>query len=137
MKTATHIALIYAIVSASATAVNIFTQVGAMKIYSGASAVELSMLTGIAVGFPIKYLLEKKYVFDFKTNSLSHDKRLFIIYAFMGVITTAVFVGIEFTFHHLFGTDAMRYLGGVIGLTLGSYIKYHLDKNFVFKQEQL
>lgn len=30
----------------------------------------------------------------------------------------------------------MRYLGGAIGLTLGSYIKYNLDKRFVFKQEQ-
>jgi hypothetical protein len=29
----------------------------------------------------------------------------------------------------------MRYLGGAVGLTLGSYIKYHLDKRFVFKQE--
>jgi hypothetical protein len=29
----------------------------------------------------------------------------------------------------------MRYLGGVIGLTIGYLAKYHLDKRFVFKAE--
>jgi putative flippase GtrA len=104
--------------------------------HQGLYAVQLSVLVGTAAGIPIKYILEKKYVFDFKTDNLGHDTRLFILYGFMGVFTTAVFWGIEFAFHHLFDTDAMRYLGGTIGLTIGSYIKYHLDKRFVFKQEQ-
>lgn len=135
MKTAARIALIYALVSALATVANIGTQALSMWIYGGAYAVELSVLAGTAMGFPIKYVLEKKHVFDFKADNLGHDTRLFILYGFMGVFTTAIFWGVEFAFHHLFGTDAMRYLGGAIGLTLGSYIKYHLDKRFVFKQE--
>lgn len=135
MKTAARIALIYALVSALATAANIGTQAVAMWIYSGAYAVALSVLAGTAMGFPIKYLLEKKHVFGFKADNLGHDTRLFILYGFMGVFTTAIFWGIEFAFHHFFGTDGMRYLGGAIGLTVGSYIKYHLDKRFVFKQE--
>ena len=135
MKTAARIALIYALVSALATAANIGTQAVAMWIYSGAYAVALSVLAGTAMGFPIKYLLEKKHVFGFKADNLGHDTRLFILYGFMGVFTTAIFWGIEFAFHQFFGTDGMRYLGGAIGLTVGSYIKYHLDKRFVFKQE--
>lgn len=54
------------------------------------------------------------------------------LYTFTGVFTTALFWGIEFGFQSLFGTDAMRYLGGAIGLTLGYIIKYRLDKRFVF-----
>jgi putative flippase GtrA len=135
MKSAARIALVYALVSALATAANIGTQAVFMWAYSGAYAVALSVLAGTAMGFPIKYVLEKKHVFGFKADNLGHDTRLFILYGFMGMFTTAIFWGVEFAFHHLFGTNAMRYLGGAIGLTLGSYIKYHLDKRFVFKQE--
>jgi putative flippase GtrA len=135
MKTAARIAMVYGLVSVVATVANIGTQALSIWLYRGAYAVELSVLAGTAMGFPIKYVLEKKHVFNFKADNLVHDTRLFILYGFMGVFTTAIFWGIEFAFHHTFGTDVMRYLGAAIGLTLGSYIKYHLDKRFVFKQE--
>ncbi len=135
MKSAARIALVYTLVSAFATVANIGTQALVIWLYVGSYAIEISVLLGTAVGFPIKYVLEKKYVFYFKADNLRHDTRLFILYGVMGVFTTAIFWGIEFAFHHLFGTDAMRYLGGAIGLTVGSFIKYHLDKRFVFKQE--
>ena len=135
MKSALNIAVSYAFVSLLATVSNIGTQAISVFIYKGAYAVELSILAGTAVGFPIKYLLEKKHVFVFKTISLKQDTRLFTLYAFMGIFTTAIFWGVEFAFHVLFISDAMRYLGGAIGLTIGSYVKYHLDKRFVFKKE--
>ena len=136
MKTAARIALVYALVSAFATLANIGTQAVSIWMYNGAYAIELSVLAGTAMGFPIKYVLEKKYVFEFKADSLGHDTRLFILYGLMGVFTTIIFWGIEFLFQHIYGTDSMRYLGGAIGLTIGSFIKYHLDKRFVFKQGQ-
>jgi putative flippase GtrA len=135
MKAAARIAVVYALVSALATVANIGTQALSMWVYSGVYAVELSVFIGTAMGFPIKYVLEKKHVFDFKAENLGHDTRLFILYGFMGVFTTAIFWGVEFAFQYIYGTDVMRYLGGAIGLTLGSFIKYHLDKRFVFKQE--
>jgi putative flippase GtrA len=134
MKMAARIALVYAFVSAFATVANIATQAVSMCFYSGAYAVELSVLVGTAMGSPIKYVLEKKYVFDFKADDLVHDTRLFILYGLMGLLTTAIFWGIEFAFQYIYGINAMRYLGGAIGLTLGSFIKYNLDKRFVFKQ---
>ena len=136
MNDITRVALLYAVISIVATGFNISTQAIFLKFYNNMHAVSLSVLAGTLIGFPIKYVLEKRFVFDFKADNLGHDTRLFILYGFMGVFTTAVFWGIEFAFHHLFGTDAMRYLGGAIGLTIGSYIKYHLDKRYVFKQEQ-
>ncbi len=134
MKVAARIALIYTLVSALATVANIATQALVVAGYDGAYAIQLSVLLGTATGFPIKYVLEKKYVFEFQADNLAHDTRLFILYGFMGVFTTLIFWGVEWAFQVLFQTDAMRYLGGAIGLAVGSFIKYHLDKRFVFKQ---
>ena len=134
MKVAARIALIYTLVSALATVANIATQALVVAGYDGAYAIQLSVLLGTATGFPIKYVLEKKHVFEFQADNLAHDTRLFILYGFMGVFTTLIFWGVEWAFQVLFQTDAMRYVGGAIGLTVGSFIKYHLDKRFVFKQ---
>jgi putative flippase GtrA len=101
-------------------------------VYQGLYAVPLSILVGTAVGLPIKYVLEKRHIFAFESDNLAHDGRLFVLYTVMGVFTTAIFWGVEYAFHRIFGTDVMRYLGGIIGLTLGYVIKYFLDKRFVF-----
>ena len=81
---------------------------------------------------PLRYFLEKRYIFSFASKNIKHDGQLFILYSFMGVFTTAIFWGTEYAFHLIFTTDAMRYIGGVLGLTIGYYIKYQLDKRFVF-----
>lgn len=132
MKSIARIAVLYAVFAAIATAVNIGCQALVIWLYKGSFAVPLSILVGTAAGLPIKYVLEKRHIFSFESDSLAHDGRLFALYSFMGVFTTALFWGVEYTFHQAFGTDAMRYLGGAIGLTLGYIIKYHLDKRYVF-----
>ncbi|MDP3759050.1 MAG: GtrA family protein [Ramlibacter sp.] len=132
MKRAARIALLYAAVAALATGVNIACQALTIAIHQGQHAVVLSVLVGTAAGLPVKYGLEKRLVFAFRSRGLAHDGRLFVVYSFLGVFTTLVFWGIEFAFHWVFGTHAMRYLGGAIGLSVGSVIKYHLDRRFVF-----
>ena len=132
MKGVARIALLYAVFAAIATAANIASQALWIWLYRGPYAVPLSILVGTAVGLPIKDVLEKRFIFAFQSDNLAHDGRLFVLYTAMGGFTTALFWGIEYAFHLLFGTDAMRYLGGLIGLTLGYVIKYQLDKRFVF-----
>ena len=110
MRQAARIAAIYALVSAVATACNLLTQAASMALYQGPHAIALSVLAGTASGLPVKYALEKRFVFLFKANDLAHDTRLFVLYGFMGVFTTAVFWGVEYAFHVLFGSDAMRKL---------------------------
>lgn len=132
MKGAARIAVLYTVFAAISTVANIGSQALVIWLYHGPYSVPLSILVGTAAGLPIKYVLEKRHIFDFKSDNLAHDGRLFVLYTAMGVLTTALFWGSEYAFHHIFGTDAMRYLGGVIGLTLGYVIKYHLDKRFVF-----
>lgn len=51
----------------------------------------------------------------------------------MGVFTTFIFWGVEISFDYFFKNNNAKYLGAVIGLSIGYLIKYFLDKNFVFK----
>jgi putative flippase GtrA len=124
--------LTYAFLALVATAVNIGAQDVAIRLYSGPGAVTLSMLFGTAIGLVVKYILDKRYIFLFRARDAAHDTKTFALYTLMGVLTTAIFWGVELTFDHLFGTPGMRYVGAVIGLTIGYVTKYYLDKKYVF-----
>ena len=126
------IAVIYTILAMVATIVNIGSQDISLRFYDGIHAVLLSVLVGTAVGLVVKYVLDKKYIFKYQVKNVAHDTQTFALYTIMGVITTAIFWGFEFGFDYLFQSKEMRYTGGVIGLAIGYYIKYLLDKRYVF-----
>lgn len=127
-----NLAIIYALLAAIATALNIAAQDLAIRLYHGPFAVVLSVAFGTGVGLVVKYLLDKRFIFHFKASDLTHDGRTFLLYASMGVFTTLIFWGVEFLFDHLFQTKELRYLGGAIGLAIGYFTKYRLDKKYVF-----
>lgn len=129
-----QIVILYTIFAVISTETNIWTQKLSMALYSGPFALYLSVAAGIGTGLLVKYFLDKKFIFKYRTENLSHDTRLFALYTSMGIITTLVFLGFEFGFFWYFGTEDMRYLGGRIGLAIGYFTKYHLDKRFVFKR---
>ena len=85
----------------------------------------------------IMLLFRKTLLFSFQSKSMKHDGQLFVLYSFLGVFTTAIFWGMEYAFHLIFTTDFMRYVGALIGLTIGYFIKYQLDKRFVFIHRQV
>ena len=131
-KTATKIAVLYTLFAVLSTAINIGSQMLSIWIYKGPLSVEISILVGTVVGLPLCYFLEKRYIFNFTSKNLVHDGKLFVFYSAMGVFTTLIFWGTEYTFHLIYDTDFMRYLGGVLGLSIGFYVKYQLDKKYVF-----
>ena len=131
-KTVTRIAVLYTLFAVLSTAINIGSQMLSIWVYKGPFSVEISILVGTAMGLPLRYFLEKRYIFNFTSMNLVHDGKLFIIYSAMGVITTLIFWGMEYAFHLIYDTDFMRYLGGIIGLSIGFYVKYQLDKKYVF-----
>ncbi len=126
------LAVIYSLLAAIATIFNIGSQDIVVRLYHGAYAVTLSILVGTGVGLLVKYILDKRYIFKFKAQNLSHDTKTFAMYVFMGVFTTAIFWGFEYAFDAMFQTKELRYLGGTIGLAIGYLVKYRLDKRFVF-----
>ena len=131
-KTATKIAVLYTLFAVLSTAINIGSQMLSIWIYKGPLSVEISILVGTVMGLPLRYFLEKRYIFNFTSKNLVHDGKLFVFYSAMGVITTLIFWGTEYAFHLIYDNDFMRYLGGVLGLSIGFYVKYQLDKKYVF-----
>lgn len=122
----------YALFALVATLVNILVQDMAGRAYTGPFELYLAMGAGTLAGLVVKYVLDKKYIFFHKTAGLGDDSRKFLLYSFMGVFTTLVFWGSEVGFDFVFGSKAMRYAGAGIGLGLGYWMKYRLDKRFVF-----
>lgn len=127
------LALLYAILAIIATIANIGAQDLTLKAYAGPLSVLLSILMGTAIGLIVKYVLDKRYIFAFVARDLGHDSRTFALYTAMGLITTAIFWGMELGFDAAFGSKEMRYFGGILGLAIGYVVKYQLDKRFVFK----
>jgi len=129
------LSIAYAVFALMATAVNIGVQDIAIRSYAGPYALIFSVVAGTLAGLLLKYVLDKRYIFQFQAADALHDSRTFLLYSLMGVATTVIFWSFEFGFLYLFQTKEMRYLGGILGLGIGYLSKYHLDRRFVFRKE--
>lgn len=127
------LALMYTIFAFIATISNILSQDLTFRIYQGPFELWLGIFVGTAIGLVVKYFLDKRYIFQYQTTSIGHGSKTFYLYTLMGVVTTVIFWGFEFAFDAIWNSMEMRYLGGVIGLAIGYYVKYQLDKRYVFK----
>jgi putative flippase GtrA len=126
------ISIKYAFFAILATGVNIGTQYMSLSIYEAQFSLYIAMLMGTLTGLILKYLLDKKYIFHFKTKTKIEDSFKFLLYTFMGVLTTIIFWGFELVFNSIFLFPSAKYIGAIIGLSIGYVMKYHLDKRFVF-----
>lgn len=131
-----RIAINYTVLALIATIANISSQDISLRLYDGLYSVMASVLVGTAVGLIVKYILDKKYIFQFQAKNSLHDTQIFTLYTIMGIATTVIFWGFEFGFDYVFQSKEMRYTGGIIGLAIGYYIKYQLDKRFVFVKRE-
>lgn len=132
-----QLAVVYSIIAMIATMTNLGAQELALYVWSGIHHIELAVLVGTAVGLVVKYALDKIYIFRFRAGSALHDLHTFILYTAMGVFTTLIFWSFEFGFNEVFQDKYMRYLGGAIGLAIGYFAKYRLDKRFVFRVQAM
>tara|TARA_B110000971_G_scaffold209781_1_gene236294 strand:+ start:759 stop:1187 length:429 start_codon:yes stop_codon:yes gene_type:complete len=130
--TAIKIAVPYTLFVVISTVINISSQMLSIWLYKGPYSVEFSILIGTTVGLPLCYILEKRYIFNSTSQNLLHNGKLFVFYSAMGVITTPIFWGTEYALHLIYDLDFMRYVGGIIGLAAGFYVKCQLDKKYVF-----
>lgn len=137
MPDALALTLRYALFALVATAVNIGTQAGTVRLLAAgvhdARALWLSILLGTATGLVTKYVLDKRWIFMDRSRSLAAHSRRFTLYSLMGVVTTLIFWATEWTFDALSGGhEGWRYAGAVLGLAVGYTAKYRLDRRFVF-----
>ena len=125
----------YVLFAIVATAMNIGAQEIVVRAYGGAYSLPVSVLVGTGTGLVMKYVLDKVFIFNFRSRSALHDAQVFLQYTMVGVVTTLLFWAFEFGFNAAFADKDMRYVGALIGLALGYYIKYRMDKRFVFRMQ--
>ncbi|WP_233880330.1 GtrA family protein [Paraburkholderia flagellata] len=128
----TRLVFWYATFAALSIGANLGSQSIAFHLYQGMYAVPLSVCIGTGVGLVVKYLLDKAWIFRYEHQSVAHGVRTFSMYVAMGVGTTLVFWSVEFAANALFHGEIGRLAGGGLGLVIGYFTKYQLDKRFVF-----
>jgi len=124
------IVFLYSIIVIFASLVNIFFQRMTLEIFP--TYLILAMLMGTGTGVLTKYILDAKYVFKYQAPDLNEHVRVVAKYGFMGLFTTGIFWSIELVFHYFVPIRESAMWGAALGLTLGSAVKYYLDKNYVF-----
>jgi putative flippase GtrA len=126
------LAIKYSIFAALSTLVNLLFQWLSFWVYSGFGSLYVAMFVGTLTGLVAKYILDKKWIFYHTPNDRRDDAKKFILYSVMGVFTTVIFWGTEMAFYYLIPNSSAKYIGAIIGLSIGYIIKYFLDKKYVF-----
>ena len=134
--TVSPLAARYAAFAVIAIAVNLLSQWLLFEFYNGAHALLWALALGTGAGLVTKYLLDKKWIFFDAESGLRAHRRKFVLYTATGVVTTALFWGAEAVFALAGERPEMKYLGGLLGLSIGYGLKYQLDRTFVFRGER-
>ena len=122
----------YVVFAVISTVANLGTQELVVRTATVA-ALPLSILAGTAVGFAVKYVLDKKWIFYDAYTTRGNEARKIGLYGLFSIATTLVFWGFEVAFWTIWRTDLAKYSGAVLGLAIGYAAKYALDRTFVFK----
>lgn len=128
------LALRYIAFAIVATVGNLASQRVVMDSAAGPFGYWLALLAGTLVGLVVKYVLDKRWIFADPAGGFSGHRRKFSLYALTGVVTTFIFWGTETLFWLTWQSQAARETGAVLGLAVGYFAKYHLDRRYVFTQ---
>ncbi len=128
------IAIKYAAFAVVSTVSNLTFQYLSLLVYRGPASLYVAMASGTLTGLVTKYALDKRYIFRFRPKNRVEDANSFFYYSLTGLITTAVFWATEIAFDAASDSEFAKYIGAVVGLSIGFVSKYHLDKKFVFKE---
>lgn len=127
----------YSLFAVISTTANLAVQRLLFSVRSDNHTLLLALFAGAGAGLVVKYLLDKRWIFnDQNSDVLSHTKK-FSLYTLMGFFTTAIFWGFETGFWLIWRTEIMREAGAIIGLSIGYIVKYQLDRRFVFTETNL
>lgn len=94
------------------------------------------ILAGTVVGFAVKYVCDKLWIFDDPFGGSRGELRKIALYGAFSVLTTGVFWTIELASWTIWRTPEAREIGGAVGLTVGCWLKYLLDKHWTFATPQ-
>tara|TARA_X000000368_G_scaffold117188_1_gene91499 strand:- start:408 stop:797 length:390 start_codon:yes stop_codon:yes gene_type:complete len=124
---------LYIYFSLIAMTLNIFSQYLVFSLHDNEYTIYVAILVGTTLGLISKYTLDRVYIFKYNINNIYGYSKNFALYTFTGIFTTLIFWIFEYSFYILFDNNVAKYIGAIIGLTIGYTVKYVLDKKFVFK----
>lgn len=124
----------YTVFCVLAIILNLLTQRVCLNLIEIKASYFMALISGTVVGLLVKYYLDKNFIFIDNDNSLYNNSRKFSLYSLNGIITTSIFWGTETMFFYVYATSFARELGAIIGLSIGYFLKYKLDKKFVFQK---
>jgi putative flippase GtrA len=116
-----------------ATVANLTTQEATVRAVP--ASLTLSIALGTIVGFAVKYILDKHWIFSDPLEGRFREARKVFLYGLFSVFTTILFWAFEATFWSIWGTSAAKYTGAVTGLAIGYAAKYELDRRYTFRKE--
>lgn len=123
----------YAFFALVATSANLMTQWLCLRpVQMSSFMLYIAMAAGTATGLFTKYVLDKKWIFYYKSMNARDDAERFLLYSLMGGFTTGIFWATEIGFYHFFDFSGAHYVGGALGLSVGYTAKYFLDRKYVF-----
>ncbi len=125
--------ILYIYFAIIATIINIFSQYLVFELYENQYTIYFAIIIGTTLGLISKYIMDKVYIFKYDSENIYDYSKNFIAYIITGIFTTLIFWSFEFSFYILFDDEIAKYIGAIIGLSIGYTVKYILDKNFVFK----
>ena len=124
---------LYIYFSLIAMTLNIFSQYLVFSLHDNEYTIYVAILVGTTLGLISKYSLDRVYIFKYNINNIYGYSKNFALYTFTGIFTTLIVWIFEYSFYILFDNNVAKYIGAIIGLTIGYTVKYVLDKKFVFK----
>jgi putative flippase GtrA len=127
----------YTLFAILATFANLATQRLVLGSDDSGATFAVAVAAGTLVGLVLKYILDKRWIFQDSSAGIKAHGKKFTLYTFMGLVTTAIFWSTETAFWLIWQSHAMREIGAVIGLSIGYVVKYILDRRFVFTDKQL
>lgn len=125
----------YALFCVIAGVMNILTQAAVFRLVSF-QPLAVSILAGTAVGFIVKYILDKHWIFFDDYGDVRGEVGKLFLYGAFSVAMTLVFWAFELAFLAVGGTQFSKYLGAAVGLAIGNSAKYLLDYHFTFAQKK-
>lgn len=94
----------------------------------------VSIVIGTLVGFFVKYVIDKTWTFREAYTTAGGEAQRITLSGLFSVATTLIFWAFELGFYAIWQTDLAKYLGAVLGLSIGYIVKFWLDRRHVFRE---
>jgi putative flippase GtrA len=120
----------YGLFAAIAAIINLITQHFVTSLTSG--NLTWSIGAGTVTGFAAKYVMDKHWIFFDDFEGRVSELRKMILYGLFSVFTTLLFWAAEIGSWLIWHTNIAKYSGAALGLLIGYWLKYRLDRAYTF-----